>query len=152
MGPSAPTLSQVSGGTLPATTYYVKVAYVFTGPVGPGSPESNLAVAANKLLQVSSPASLSGASGYNVYVATSSGNETLQNATPMAIGTSWTEPTSGLISTKEAPFANSVGDGDLTQITQIPGGSAANRVINRYSDWRDRLVATKSGVQSSEDS
>ncbi len=45
----------------------------------------------------------------------------------------------------------SVGDGNLTQVTQYPGGSAANRVTDYFDDWRDRLVATKSGVQSSED-
>jgi RHS repeat-associated protein len=45
-----------------------------------------------------------------------------------------------------------VGDSDLTQVTQYPGGSATNRVSNGYFDWRDRLVATKSGVQASEDS
>jgi RHS repeat-associated protein len=44
-----------------------------------------------------------------------------------------------------------VGDGNLTQTIQYPGGSAANRVTNNYFDWRDRLVATKSGVQSTED-
>jgi hypothetical protein len=38
-----------------------------------------------------------------------------------------------------------VGDSDLTQATQYRGGSAANRVTNNYFDWRDRLVATKSG-------
>jgi RHS repeat-associated protein len=43
-----------------------------------------------------------------------------------------------------------VGDSDLTQITKYPGGSAANRVTNQYFDWRDRLVATKDGVQASE--
>src|SRR5437899_1490297 len=34
----------------------------------------------------------------------------------------------------------------------MPGGSAANRVTNNYFDWRDRLVATKSGVETSESS
>ncbi len=43
-----------------------------------------------------------------------------------------------------------VGDGNLTQETQYPGG-AANRVTDNSYDWRDRLVATKAGVQSSED-
>jgi RHS repeat-associated protein len=43
-----------------------------------------------------------------------------------------------------------VGDGDLTQETQYPGGGAANRVTQNWFDWRDRLVATKSGVQGSE--
>src|SRR5262249_7809953 len=44
-----------------------------------------------------------------------------------------------------------VGDSLLTQVTAMPGGSAANRVTQSYYDWRDRLVATKSGVQGSED-
>jgi RHS repeat-associated protein len=149
--PAAPTLSQTSGGTLPATTYYVKVAYVFNGPAGPGSAESSLAVSANKLLQVSSPTSVAGATGYNVYAATASGNEVLQNTSPVALGTNWTEPTTGLVSGTVAPFSNGVGDSDLTQVTQYPGGSAANRVSQYFFDWRDRLVASKSGVQSSED-
>jgi RHS repeat-associated protein len=44
-----------------------------------------------------------------------------------------------------------VGDDDLTQVTQYPGGSAAARVTQNYFDWRDRLMATKSGVQTTED-
>jgi RHS repeat-associated protein len=43
-----------------------------------------------------------------------------------------------------------VGDGDLTQETEYPGGSAAARVTQNWFDWRDRLVATKSGVQANE--
>jgi RHS repeat-associated protein len=46
-----------------------------------------------------------------------------------------------------------VGDSNLTQQTQLPAGSASdpnNRVTNNYFDWRDRLVATKSGVQANE--
>jgi hypothetical protein len=43
-----------------------------------------------------------------------------------------------------------VGDSLLTSVTEIPGGSAANRVSNFFYDWRDRLVASKSGVENSE--
>jgi RHS repeat-associated protein len=43
-----------------------------------------------------------------------------------------------------------VGDSNLTQLTLFPGGSAVNRVTNYFYDWRDRLVATKDGVQSTE--
>jgi len=43
-----------------------------------------------------------------------------------------------------------VGDGNLTQVTQYPGGSAANRVTDYWYDWRDRQVAEKDGVESSE--
>src|SRR5262249_21553627 len=43
-----------------------------------------------------------------------------------------------------------VGDGDLTQVTKYPGGSAAARVNQFFFDWRDRQVAEKDGVQASE--
>jgi RHS repeat-associated protein len=43
-----------------------------------------------------------------------------------------------------------VGDGNLTQETDYPGLGAANRVTNNWYDWRDRVVATKSGVQGNE--
>ena len=44
-----------------------------------------------------------------------------------------------------------VGDGNLTQETDYPGGSATARVTDYWYDLRDRLVASKSGVQTSED-
>ena len=43
-----------------------------------------------------------------------------------------------------------VGDGNLTQMTQYPGGGADNRVTDYFYDWRDRQVAEKGGVQTSE--
>jgi RHS repeat-associated protein len=42
------------------------------------------------------------------------------------------------------------GDSNLTQTTQYPGGTAAQRVTQNSYDWRDRLVASKQGVQASE--
>jgi len=43
-----------------------------------------------------------------------------------------------------------IGDGLLTKTTVIPGGSEANRVTQFYHDWRQRTVATKSGVETTE--
>src|SRR5262249_45073856 len=43
-----------------------------------------------------------------------------------------------------------VGDGNLTQIIQHPGGSAPDRDTEQYFDWRDRLLETKASAQSSE--
>src|SRR5262249_35909135 len=37
---------------------------------------------------------------------------------------------------------------NLTQLTLYPGGSGANRVAQFYYDWRDRLVASKNGVEA----
>ena len=45
-----------------------------------------------------------------------------------------------------------VGDGNLTQETQYPGGGASPKVTDYWYDWRDRLVAEKDGVQSVESS
>lgn len=108
--PGVPTLSQTAGGTRAAQTYYVKVAYVnATGEIGELSAESTLAVSADFLLTVSSPAAspsitvsgssgeASEATGYMVYASNTSGTETLQTTTPISIGTSWTEPTTGLV-------------------------------------------------------
>jgi YD repeat-containing protein len=47
--------------------------------------------------------------------------------------------------------ATQVGDGNLTQVIAHPGGTAADRVGEVYYDWRDRAVASKAGVQASED-
>lgn len=41
-------------------------------------------------------------------------------------------------------------DGNLTQQTQYPGGGD-DRVTQNFYDWRDRLVATKVGVQDGEE-
>lgn len=43
-----------------------------------------------------------------------------------------------------------VGDSNLTQETDYPGGGAAPRVTQYFFDWRDRQVAEKDGVQANE--
>ena len=101
--PSAPTLSSVSGGSLAATTYYVVVTYTNSFGQTLQSTESSLAVAAGNLLSVASPTASPGATGYNVFVSTSSGAETLQNSAPIALGTAWTMPTTGLVSGSALP-------------------------------------------------
>jgi hypothetical protein len=103
--PAAPTLGSVAGGSLGATTYYVKITYTnSSGETNPSS-ESSLAVGTDDLLTVASPAATTAATAYNVYVATTSGSETLQNESPIAIGTSWTEPSSGLVAGVSPPIS-----------------------------------------------
>jgi RHS repeat-associated protein len=46
---------------------------------------------------------------------------------------------------------NGVGDSNLTQVTRFADASSDNRVTQYAYDGRDRLVATKSGVQATED-
>lgn len=122
--PSSPSLSQSSGGTLNATTYYVKTTYVNQFGETSGSVEANFAAAANNVLVVTSP-SASGtgagvATGYNVYVSNSSGTETKQNNSVVPIGTSWTEPTSGLLT-----------NGSAVTVANTAGGNQGTSVISR---------------------
>jgi YD repeat-containing protein len=45
-----------------------------------------------------------------------------------------------------------IGDSNLTQTTAFPDSTSGDNRVTQYAyDWRDRLVALKSGVQSSED-
>jgi hypothetical protein len=87
--PGTPAVS--SGGSLPAGNYSVRAAYTYAGGVGILSPSVMVSVAAGQQLTVPSPpADAAGlATGWNVYVG-SSGNEFLQNSSPMAIGAAFT--------------------------------------------------------------
>ncbi|MFL5245944.1 MAG: RHS repeat domain-containing protein [Gemmataceae bacterium] len=67
-------------------------------------------------------------------------------------------PPSNMIKTADFIYDNNtlggatqVGDGNVTQVIEHPGGTAADRVTQQYFDWRDRLVAGKAGVQGTED-
>lgn len=107
--PAAPVLSQIAGGSIAATTYYVKVTYV--SPSGETTPsvEASLAVSTNNLLRVASLAAAGNAIGWNVYVSSVSGAETKQNTEPLAFGVPWTEPSSGLIGGAVLPSVNTTG-------------------------------------------
>jgi hypothetical protein len=97
--PTAPgTLSAVAGGALARQNYFVRVTYTTPSGETPMSPEANLVIAANNLLEVSSPpADPNGlATGWNVYVGTASGGETRQNGSPLGLNASFTLPSTGV--------------------------------------------------------
>lgn len=102
----APALSSTAGGTLAAATYYI--VYTYGNGVGQtvASPESNISILADNVPTVASPATEANATTYNVYASTSSGTETLQTPTPIAIGTPWTMPTTGLVVGAALPTVN----------------------------------------------
>ena len=94
---------QTAGGTLGTRTYYVKYTYAngtgetgsATNPVTGLAWETMQALSANNVFTFASPPTAYQMTKYNVYVGTAPGNETLQNATPLTIGSgSWTEPAS----------------------------------------------------------
>jgi hypothetical protein len=120
--PAAPSLSQVAGSGAAGGTRYTKATYVTNSGETAVSAESGpLTVAANSVQQAASPAASTGAIGWNVYSGTSSGGETKQNATPIAIGTAWTEPTSGLIAGSAMPAGNTTGWSVSTWGATSPG-------------------------------
>lgn len=117
---TAAMLTQSAGGVLGATTYFVKITYVDAMGESLPSGEQSKAVAADNVLNVASPPAsglqpIGGpvlTTGWNVYVSTSTGTEVKQNSSPIAIGTPWVEPTSGLIGGAAPPTS----DG-----TSVPG-------------------------------
>ena len=54
-----------------------------------------------------------------------------------------------MVATYEYDNGLSAGNGLLTTVTLIPGLGAADRVTRMAYDWRDRLVITKAGIESS---
>ncbi|MGH9864079.1 MAG: hypothetical protein ACRD4H_01560 [Candidatus Acidiferrales bacterium] len=88
--PAAPVLTQVAGSGCPAEPYYVQTTYVNPQGETSDSAEATFATTSGNCLQVQSPSTVVGATGWNLYVSANPNNETKQNATPIAIGTSWT--------------------------------------------------------------
>ena len=102
--PQAPHSTTATGGALSARTYYVRVTFVDeAGNESAASETARQWVAASKLITVQPPQPelTVGSAGitypsYNVYASTTEGSETLQNVSPTAIATAWTEDATGL--------------------------------------------------------
>jgi hypothetical protein len=109
--PGTPILSIVTGGSLPSRYEYVVIAYLTTAGVLIPSVEASIFIPAGSLLQVASPPTASGMSGWNVYVGFSSGSETQQGGT-IALGTSYTEPDGGITSGGSGAPTTDVAAGD----------------------------------------
>lgn len=127
-------LSIGAGGSLPARTYFAYATYVYGNSEGAHGPESPPpgTIPANYLATIISPIATAGATGWNVYVGTASGNETLQNSSPIPIGTNWTEPTSGLINTgATAPTQPVV---PVTPPGPVGGGAGDTGANNWHND------------------
>ncbi len=95
--PTSPVLSTTSGGSLGLRTEYFRLTYIGAdGESGP-SVELSQSIAASYLSVVTSPVAQTGETAYNVYASSTQGIETLQNSSPITLGTDWTEPTTGLV-------------------------------------------------------
>ena len=96
---AAPTLSQVSGGSLGARTLYARIVLIRNGEMYAISAESSLAVSASNLLHIASPAAVAGYDGWAPMLCTGSPNaETVIGlAQFIPFGTSYTEPPGGAV-------------------------------------------------------
>jgi hypothetical protein len=106
--PPMPVLTAGSAGSLATGTVYVKLTYVSALGETNASPEASVAVTGlTGSVSVASPAVATGATGYNVYVSSTSGAEGLQNGSPVAIGTPLVVTT--LAATVSPPATNTAG-------------------------------------------
>ncbi len=103
--PPAPILSTTAAGALPARNYSVVVTY-FNPATGEttASAASSIAIPANDVLIVTSPAAEAGVTEYRVYADQVAGSEKLQAT--VNIGASFTEPVTGLVAGAAPPSVN----------------------------------------------
>lgn len=116
-----PVLSVVAG-SLPATVYYVRTSWISsTGAEGNPSKAAAYEAPVSSLVTVTNGVNVPAvATAFNVYMGLTEFTTTLQNATPIAIGTTFTEGASGLVAGVPA------GMGQAPDI-YITGGSVLRR-------------------------
>lgn len=116
--PPAPVLEQVTGGSLLARTYYVRITLTNATGETLASMESSLAIEANKLCKVKSPAAVGDAVSWDAYISETSGAETKETATTVTIGTDYTEAATGLAGGGAAmPTTNA--SGTFTELAEV---------------------------------
>lgn len=106
--PAQPTgTSSTASGTLTAATYLVKVTYTNAfGETTVSVESAGIVLGGTGNITVNSPATSTGATGYNVYISTTTNTETKQNGgTPINIGTNYTQSVP-LIAGAAVPAAN----------------------------------------------
>ena len=116
--PSSPICTAVAGGSLPLRSYYVVLTFVDSaGLESSGSALSVVrTIPANQLLSVATPTLVFNQAStgviynqYNVYVGTAEGSETLQNVSPLNMGSNYTEVVGGITTTgAKVPQTNSL--------------------------------------------
>jgi len=104
--PVVPGTGTTTSGSKAGRTYYVTVTYVTAGGQSIASEEVTQVVPTNDLLTVTALAALQGATGWNVYYHTVSGEGKLQNASPLTLGANHTETTGSLNDGTTAPSAH----------------------------------------------
>lgn len=142
--PETPYLQTALGGSLAQRTYYVQTTLVDSLNLesAPAAREGFITIPANQLVTVKSPklpfATTTQGVTYNqykIYASTTSSGELFQ-AGPIAIGTDWTEPISGLLTNTVAPPVNN-------SITMLDGYI----ITFRYYKQRIQITSTSQILQ-----
>lgn len=132
--PPTPTVSQVAGGALGARTRFVRIGYIKNNVIYRVGAETSIAILANNLLKVTSPASVTGYDRWVPLVGTASNGEFIQVST--TFGSDYTESTGGFNATTTTPYDN----------TWMPGGVTAPALPNvsqsyNFYTWYDIALA-----------
>lgn len=119
--PPAATLSQVAGGGLGARTRFARIGYIKNGLVHRVGAEASLAIGANNLLKITSPAAVPGYDGWIALIGSASNGEFFQQfgAAPIAFGTDFTEAAGGFLTTL-TPYSNTKMPNAVTAIDLDP--------------------------------
>jgi len=150
--PGTPVLGSASSGSLAQTTYYVKTTYVTVNGETTPSAEANLLVTANHVVTVASPAANGvGVTGYNVYASSSTGTETKQTATPIAIGVNWQMPGTGLIGGSALPGTNTATIAGSTTATVVFNSTEGNFTFSSGSSGTTSSMGFLTSVGSGTD-
>ncbi|HET7814919.1 MAG TPA: hypothetical protein VFL13_11150, partial [Candidatus Baltobacteraceae bacterium] len=148
--PVATTAAAASGGSLPTGTYYIKITYTYASGETTASPEFTITTTGtNHTVKITSPSTVTNATGWNVYIGTSSGGEKKQNATATALGTSYSQ-TVALNTTNAAPPSTQTCPATSTAwvATAYITVSAAQGV-NTYSDTTRLTQASQFAIPAS---
>jgi hypothetical protein len=153
--PEPPLVNTVAGGSLPARTYNLVATFVdaLGGESTAPAFSTPLYIPANFLAVVQTPTTLVKTNDagvpynqYRVYASSSSflpQNTTLQTVTPIALGTNWIEPTSGLVTTGGSPPSKNAAatyNGYIIQFRYYQTETVINsftqflQIPDRYSD------------------
>lgn len=152
--PAAPTTS-AGGTTGPGIrTEYFVIAYNNANGSTPASAQTTQALTAGQLSTVTSPAASGNATTYDVYGSSVNGSGwTKQNTAPIAIGTNWTEPNTGLTTNgAAAPTVNATANpATAVTIALLESANTIECAINALYSALSGTTGLSISVQESSD-
>jgi hypothetical protein len=124
-----------ASGTLPATTYYVKVTYLnATGESLPSVESAGIVLSGTGNIVITSPAAQVNATTYNVYISSVQGSGwKLQSGSPVNIGTNYTQSTTLNGAGAAVPTADTTLNPALSSVTINKFGINAGDEIQFWS-------------------